>query len=394
MIQRAIQGKIEQLAGKFPVISLTGPRQSGKTTLLRKMFPQYRYESLEDPETQIYAESDARRFLGKNEKMIIDEIQRVPSLFSYIQSNVDQANISGHYIISGSQSFLLNQHISQSLAGRVAVFNLMPLSIRELNNYGTSVDNFEKYIFKGFYPRLYDRDIEPVDFFPNYIQTYVERDVRLLQNIHDLSLFIRFLKLCAGRIGQLLNLNSLANDCGISPNTAKSWISVLEASFVIFLLQPHHMNFNKRLVKMPKLYFLDVGLAASLLEIRSVQQVSTHYSRGALFENLILCELLKNRYNEGLRNNCYFWRDNKGVEIDCLIENGNDLTPIEIKSGSTFNEDFFKNLNYWRKLSSDQKETGFVIYGGNTSRETKYGKLVAWRELSNITGEEKRFDKF
>lgn len=384
MIQRAIQGKIEQLTEKFPVISLTGPRQSGKTTLLKKMLPHYRYESLEDPETRIYAESDARKFLGKNEKMIIDEIQRVPALFSFIQSNVDQANINGHYIISGSQSFLLNQQISQSLAGRVAVFNLMPLSIAELNKYGTEVNNFEEYLFKGFYPRLYDKDIEPVDFFPNYIQTYVERDVRLLQNIHDLSLFIRFLKLCAGRIGQLLNLNSLANDCGISPNTAKSWISVLEASFVIFLLQPHHVNFNKRLVKMPKLYFVDVGLASSLLEIRTEQQIPTHYLRGALFENLVLSEFLKNRYNAGFRNNCYFWRDNKGVEIDCLMETGNQLIPVEMKSGSTYNEDFFKNLNYWNKISGNQPENGFVVYGGNVSRETKYGKLVSWRALSDI----------
>lgn len=384
MIQRAIQGKIEQLTEKFPVISLTGPRQSGKTTLLKKMLPHYRYESLEDPETRIYAESDARKFLGKNEKMIIDEIQRVPALFSFIQSNVDQANINGHYIISGSQSFLLNQQISQSLAGRVAVFNLMPLSIAELNKFGTEVNSFEEYLFKGFYPRLYDKDIEPVDFFPNYIQTYVERDVRLLQNIHDLSLFIRFLKLCAGRIGQLLNLNSLANDCGISPNTAKSWISVLEASFVIFLLQPHHINFNKRLVKMPKLYFADVGLASSLLEIRTEQQIPTHYLRGALFENLVLSEFLKNRYNAGLRNNCYFWRDNKGVEIDCLMETGNQLIPVEMKSGSTYNEDFFKNLNYWNKISGNQPENGFVVYGGNVSRETKYGKLVSWRALSDI----------
>lgn len=384
MIQRAIQRKIEQMTRKFPVISLTGPRQSGKTTLLRKMFPQYRYESLEDPETRIFAESDARKFLGKNEKVIIDEIQRVPALFSYIQANTDQSEITGHYIISGSQSFLLNQQISQSLAGRVAVFNLMPFSIAELSKYGTEFDNFEKCIFKGFYPRLYDMDIEPVDFFPNYIQTYVERDVKLLQNIHDLSLFIRFLKLCAGRIGQLLNLNSLANDCGISPNTAKSWISVLEASFVIFLLQPHYVNFNKRLVKMPKLYFVDVGLASSLLEIRSEQQISTHYLRGALFENLILCEFLKNRYNAGLRNNCFFWRDNKGVEIDCLMGNGNKLIPIEMKSGSTYNEGFFKNLNYWNKLSSNKKENGFVIYSGNKSRDTKFGKLVTWRELSSI----------
>jgi len=239
-------------------------------------------------------------------------------------------------------------------------------------------------IYQGFFPRLYDRNIAPADFYPNYIQTYVERDVRLLQNIHDLTLFIRFLKLCAGRIGQLLNLNSLANDCGISPNTAKSWISILEASFIVFLLQPHYVNFNKRLVRMPKIYFTDTGLASSLLEIQSENQLNTHYLRGALFENFILSEFLKNRYNKGLRNNCYFWRDNKGVEIDCIIENGNRLTPVEIKSGSTFNQDFFRSLTYWNKIAENPKENAYVIYGGDISRDTNDGKLLTWKEINRI----------
>jgi hypothetical protein len=384
MIKRVIKDKIIQLAEKFPVISVTGPRQSGKTTLIKSIFPDYCYESLEDPDTRLFAINDPRKFLNMEKKMIIDEIQRAPELFSYMQSNTDKTTINGQFIISGSQSFLLNQHISQSLAGRVAILNLMPLSLFELMDHGIPVSGYEKLIYQGFYPRLYDRNIEPVDFYPNYIQTYIERDVRLLQNIHDLTLFIRFLKLCAGRIGQLLNINSLANDCGVSPNTAKSWVSVLEASFIIFLLQPHFKNFNKRLVKMPKLYFIDTGLASSLLEIQSENQLSTHYLRGALFENFIISEFIKTRLNHGLRNNCYFWRDNKGMEIDCIIESGNRLTPIEIKSGNTFNQDFFRNLNYWNKLSGNPVKSSYVIYGGDSYRDTKDGTLLSWKDNSEI----------
>jgi predicted AAA+ superfamily ATPase len=384
MIRRVIQDKINQLAEMFPVISVTGPRQSGKTTLIKSMFPDWRYESLEDPDTRLFAINDPRKFLEGEKKMIIDEIQRAPDLFSYIQSKTDKTNISGQFIISGSQSFLLNQHISQSLAGRVAILNLMPLSLPEIMEHGINVTGYEKLIYQGFYPRLYDRNIEPVDFYPNYIQTYLERDVRLLQNIHDLNIFVRFLKLCAGRTGQLLNLNSLANDCGVSPNTAKSWISVLEASYIIFLLQSHHENFNKRLVKMPKLFFIDTGLASSLLGIQSENQLNTHFLRGALFENFIISEFIKARFNNGLRNNCYFWRDNKGTEIDCIIENGDRLTPIEIKSANTFNQDFFKNLNYWNKLSGNSAENSYVIYGGETDRDTQEGFLLSWMNVSRV----------
>jgi predicted AAA+ superfamily ATPase len=384
MIERKLHEKLIQLVEKFPVVSVTGPRQSGKTTLLKTHFPDYHYETLEDPDTRLFAQSDPRRFLRSGEKMIIDEIQRVPELFSFIQSISDSSNMNGQYIISGSQSFLLNQHISQSLAGRVAILTLLPLSLTELQNHGLSVDNYEDYIYKGFYPRLYDKKIEPIDFYPNYIQTYIERDLRLLQNIQNLTLFIRFLKLCAGRIGQLLNMSSLANDCGISINTAKSWLSVLEASYVIILLQPHHINFNKRLVKMPKLFFYDTGLASSLLELHSANQLSTYYLRGALFENFILAELLKNRFNAGFKNNCFFWRDNKGNEVDCLIDDGIKLTPIEIKSGHTFNQEFFKNINYWNKISGNSIENAFIIYGGAISRKTQNGMLLAWKDMHVI----------
>ncbi len=378
MIKRLLEDKIVQLAEKFPVVSVTGPRQSGKTTLIRSIFPEYRYEVLEEPDTMLLAKRDPRKFLESGPRMIIDEIQRVPELFSYIQTLTDKTNIAGHFIISGSQSFLLNQHISQSLAGRVAMLNLLPFSLEELKDQLPEITDFESYMFKGSYPRIYDKEIAPADFYPNYIQTYIERDVRLIQNIQDLTLFIRFIKLCAGRVGQLLNLSSLANDCGISVNTAKAWISLLEASFIVFLLQPHYINFNKRLVKMPKLYFFDTGLASSLLEIQSENQLFSHYLKGSLFENLVLTELIKNRFNRGLKSNFYFWRDNKGNEIDCIVESSKGLIPIEIKSGSTFNLDFFKSLNYWNKLSGNSGENSYVIYGGDTNRVMKEGKLLSW----------------
>lgn len=376
-----MENKIIQLAGKYPVVSVTGPRQSGKTTLIRSVFPEYRYEVLEDPDTMLLAKDDPRKFLESAPRMIIDEIQRVPELFSYVQTLTDKSDISGQFIISGSQSFLLNQRISQSLAGRVAILHLLPFSFQELENQIEATKNFESYLFRGSYPRIYDKSIAPVDFYPHYIQTYLERDVRLIQNIQDLTGFIRFVKLCAGRIGQLLNLSSLANDCGISVNTAKSWISLLEASFIIFLLRPHHRNFNKRLVKMPKLYFFDTGLASSLLEIQSEDQLFSHYLKGYLFENLVIAELVKNRFNNGLKSNCYFWRDNKGNEIDCVVESINGLVPVEIKSGSTFTHEFFRNLNYWNKLSGNPVENSYVIYGGDNDRNTGNGKLLSWKNF-------------
>jgi uncharacterized protein len=385
MIKRILEEKLRLLIGKFPVVSVTGPRQSGKTTLIRSTFPDYLYKSLEEPDTLLFAKTDPRKFLALSKTMIIDEVQRVPEIFSYIQTITDISGLSGQFIISGSQSFLLNQHISQSLAGRVAILNLLPLSHAELLNHKFHFDTYEQLIFQGFYPRLYDKQIEPTDFYPGYIQTYLERDLRLLQNIHDLSLFVRFLKLCAARTGQLLNMSSLANDCGISVNTAKAWISLLETSYIIFLLQPHFKNFNKRLVKMPKMYFFDTGLASSLLEIQSAGQLTTHYIKGALFENFIISEIIKQRFSRGLRSNCFFWRDSKGNEIDCIIENADRLLAVEIKSGSTFSSVFFKNLNYWNSISGNTAGDSFLIYGGDTIRETRDGKLLSWKSfLSEI----------
>jgi predicted AAA+ superfamily ATPase len=381
MIKRNLKDKLFQLAEKFPIVSVTGPRQSGKTTLIRSVFPDYSYENLEDPETRLLAQNDPKSFLNLSERMIIDEIQRVPELFSYLQTVTDNQNVEGQFIISGSQSFLLNENISQSLAGRVAILNLLPFSYEELKFGNIRISETVDLLFQGFYPRLYDKGIAPEDFYPNYIQTYIERDVRQLKNIQDLNLFVRFMKFCAGRTGQLLNLSSLANDTGISVNTAKSWISLLETSFIIYLLQPHHKNFNKRLVKMPKLYFFDTGLVSSLLEIQSSKQLSTHYLYGAIFENFIISELLKDRFHRGLRSNLYFWRDHKGVEIDCIIEQGDKLIALEIKSAKTYSESFFKNIAYLEKISDREIYQSVVIYGGDRSISTKRGELCSWKEI-------------
>jgi len=384
MIRRDLESKLLELADKFPVVSVTGPRQSGKTTLLRFSFPGYTYTSLEDPDTRIVASEDPRSFLGRSDKMIIDEIQRVPELFSYIQTITDQTGISGQFIISGSQSFLLNKDIAQSLAGRVAVLRLLPFGYSELRAADIDFGSYEQVIFKGFYPRIYDKGIDPADFFPSYIQTYIERDVRLLQNIRDLNLFVRFMKLCAGRTGQLLNMNSLANDTGVSINTIKSWISVLEASFIIFLLQPHHKNYNKRLVKMPKLFFFDTGLACSLLDIETVSQLKTHYLSGGLFENFVISELIKSRYHRGLRNNCYFWRDHKGNEVDCLLEKAQILIPVEIKSARTYTKKLFESLRYWDKISGKDRNEKFLICGGDIDNLVEDYRIISWKNLNQF----------
>jgi predicted AAA+ superfamily ATPase len=385
MIKREISQKILDLSEKFPVITVTGPRQSGKTTLLKKLFGDLFYASLENPETRMFAIQDPKNFLSQYANGgIIDEAQLVPELFSYIQGIVDQSGKTGQFILSGSQSFLLHDRISQSLAGRTAIFRLLPFSFSELRKAGQLLPSYEANIFHGFFPRLYDKKIDPPDFYPNYIQTYLERDVRSLQNIHDLNLFVRFLGLCAGRVGQLLDYTSLANDCGVSYNTVKAWISVLEASYILFLLQPHHNNFSKRLVKRPKLYFYDTGLCCSLLRIEKVSQLDNHYLKGSLFENLILSEFLKRRYNQGKASNLYFWRDHRGMEVDLIIEHVNGLTPVEIKSGKTWNRDFFMNLEKWNGYSGNLPENSHVVYGGDDNFKNSWGTIHSWNSIDDI----------
>ena len=381
MIERTLASKVTSLAQKFQVITLTGPRQSGKTTLVRATFPDLPYVSLEEPDIRQIALTDPRGFLSNYPNgVILDEIQNTPELFSYIQRVVDE-NRQIQFILTGSSNFLLMEKISQTLAGRTAVLHLLPFSLQELEPLA---DSYENLIFKGQYPRIYDRTIPPTDFYPSYIQTYVDRDVRMIKNIGDINAFIQFTQLCAGRIGQPLNNASLANDAGISPNTAKSWLSILESSYILYLLQPYHRNFNKRLIKSPKLYFYDTGVACSLLGIREQEQVNLHYMKGSLFENLILNEFIKRSFNRG--ENClpYYWQDNHGKEIDCLLVNGEKVTAVEIKSGKTISTSYFENLNYWRSLAALPKNQEYVVYGGEQSMQTSAGTLISWKNLDRI----------
>ncbi len=329
-IPREAEARLQHFASGYPVVVVTGPRQSGKSTLVRHAFPEHRYVSLEDLDQREFAESDPRGFLNQfTEGAILDEVQRCPALFSYLQTRVDELNRPGEFILTGSQQFGLLSGITQSLASRAALLTLLP---------GKISGKLDKILFDGAFPPIFDRGLEPHPWYGNYVRTYLERDVRQLINVQDIGTFQRFLKLCAGRTGQLLNLSSLANDCGITHNTAKAWISVLEASYIVHLLPPHHRNFNKRLVKTPKLYFLDTGLAIWLLGIQNIDQLATHVQRGALFETWVISELLKARYNAGEASNLYFWRDRSGHEVDLLVDHGIHLSPLEIKSGQTIRE--------------------------------------------------------
>lgn len=385
MITRILTKKLLLSARTFPIVSVIGPRQSGKTTIVKTAFPNKEYISLEEPDIREYALTDPRGFLSDYPKgAILDEIQRAPQLFSYLQTIVDNKNKPGLFILTGSQNFLMQENISQTLAGRTSILKLLPLALSELKETPFLCDNYEEYLFKGFYPRLYGKKINPRDWYLNYIQTYVERDLRLIKNVTDLSAFQTFVKMCAARTGQLLNLSSLANDCGITHNTAKSWLSILESSFIIFLLRPHHKNFNKRLVKMPKIYFFDPGLACSLLGIENQKQLASHYLKGMLFETLLLSELMKHRYNNGLKSIYYFWRDKTGYEIDCIIESADKLIPVEIKSGKTASEEYFKNLNYWNKLAGKNPADSYMIYGGDKPQKRSTGNLLSWKNLKPL----------
>jgi predicted AAA+ superfamily ATPase len=380
MISRILQSKIAEYFNYFPVITLTGPRQSGKTTLLKHLFKDFPYLSLETPDVLARAEEDPKLFLEKYKNgVILDEVQRVPALFSYIQTIVDEFP-DRKFVLSGSQNFLMLEKVSQTLAGRTAVLKLLPFSLEELKNTTFEPQNVNTFILKGGYPRLYDKKIPPSVYYPNYLQTYIERDVRSIQNIENLSLFTKFLQLCAGRVGQLLNMSALATEMGISVNTAKNWLSVLEAGFVVYTLQPYHKNYNKRLVKTPKLYFYDTGLASFLLNIKTEEMLETHYAKGSLFENMVINEYVKHAYNQGEIPHLYFWRDNHGVEIDLLVAQDDQLLPIEIKAGTTYHKDFFKNLTTFNQFSQDGGTRNTVIYAGDTTEQVSKGKLVSWRE--------------
>lgn len=377
MIQRQITSKIHELAAKFPIVTLTGPRQSGKSTLLRHMFPDYKYVSLENLDMREFAISDPRGFLQTyNTHTIIDEAQYAPKLFSYLQTHVDLAETSGMYMLAGSQNFQLLQSINQSLAGRTAILKLLPFSRRELHNANMLPPNLNRQIFTGFYPRIYDKNIHPADYYPAYIQTYVERDVRTVLKVTDLNKFVKFIRLCAGRIGQILNLTALANETGISASTADGWLSVLEASYICYRLEPNFNNFNKRIVKSPKLYFHDTGLACSLLGLTSEEQIETFYMRGALLENLVINQFVKNALNSGINPDLTYWRDSQGHEIDLVSTTGDEMNAYEIKSSATFHKDFFKNLTMWGGISATPPQRLNVIYCGNDALHTSMGNVI------------------
>lgn len=375
-VDRQLKKNILEMFKKFPVISITGPRQSGKTTFIRNTFPDFEYINLERLDILSLIKEDPIGFLSSRpHPVIFDEAQKYPELFSFIQVISDQRRTAGQYILLGSQSFLLNEHINQTLAGRISINKLLPFDVTEISNF--SEINVNELIWKGGYPRIYDFEIPPEDFYPSYIQTYIERDIRTLKNIGDLHAFATFTGLCAGRIGQLLNLSSIANDAGVSVNTAKSWISILEASYIITLLRPYYKNVNKRLIKSPKLYFVDTGLACSLLRINTPEMINTHYLKGSLFENLIISDLIKQIEHRGRNVKLYFWRESNGVEIDCIIEKDADpLMSLEIKAGQSYNKDYVQNLKAFRKLGLN--EQSFLIYQGDQYGKINDAELIPW----------------
>ena len=385
MIDRQLTRVLQDLAGQYPVVAVTGPRQSGKTTLVQAAFVEHEYVLLEDPDQRAFALEDPRRFLEAHEgPVILDEVHRVPELFSYLQGRIDENPRPGRFVLTGSNNFLLHEGISQSLAGRVALLTLLPFSLGELKGYEPVAAGLEANLHTGFYPRIHEKGLSPSRWYAGYVDTYLERDVRRLLNVSDLGRFQLFLRHCAARAGQLVNLSSLGNDCGITFNTARSWLSVLEASYVIRLLRPFHTNFGKRLVKAPKLHFLDPGLLSYLLEIDSPRELLTHSSRGAVFETLVFAELLKARLNAGLPERLYFWRDYAGHEVDFVWGTAASAMAIEAKSGKTITRDSFKGLRYWASLHGTNAPDGIVVYGGDESHQRRAGRVLSWRDLPTI----------
>lgn len=383
MIRRVAEEKLRALAATFKAVALTGPRQSGKTTLSKAVFQNKPYVSLENADNRAFALQDPRGFLSSYPNgAILDEVQRTPDLFSYLQEIIDNSTQKGQFVLTGSNNFLLQQSITQSLAGRVAHLFLLPFSVSELTQIDQLPATDNDLLLTGFYPPIYDQQIPPTDWCLNYIRTYVERDVRQLKNITDLLVFERFMGLLAGRCGQELNLSALSVEAGVDVKTVQAWVGVLESSFIIFLLKPHYQNFNKTIVKRPKLYFYDTGLVCSLLRITQPDQLVNHPLRGALFETMVIAELVKQRTNAGLPINLFYWRDKTGHEVDIIVDEAGKLTPIEIKSGQTVQPEFFKNLTFWNKLSGSQE--GYVLYGGHQTQQRSNGITVMdWREMVN-----------
>jgi len=388
MIKRDITERVKSIAKRIPIITITGPRQSGKTTLVKNVFPDYKYISLESPDNLDFAINDPKGFLNTyGQKLIIDEAQYAPKLFSYIQTIVDEIKDNGLYILTGSQNFLLSEKISQSLSGRVIILNLLSLSNNEIKKTAFRIKDLPELIVKGLYPRLYDSDISYTDWYPSYIQTYLERDVRNILNVGDINSFRKFLRVCAGRSGQVISLSKIGNDIGVSYQTVKKWLSVLEQSFIVYFLQPLYENFNKRIIKSPKLYFYDTGLVCSLLGINTPEAYNVHNLKGNIFETFIISEILKYKYNFGLTNDFYFWKDSSENEIDLVITEGNNYKAVEIKAGETIKSDFFKTLFFWNKLNPNTNTELNLIYGGSENQKRENVNIYDWKSCTDIFGE-------
>ena len=384
MYPRELATELENLAKGYPVVTITGPRQSGKTTLAQSTFPKMPYVNLEVPDTRNLAINDPRGFLDKYpDGAILDEIQRAPDLLSYIQDIVDRRDQPGMFILTGSHQLELSQAITQSLAGRTALLSLLPMSIRELESVGLRM-TLEEHLIKGGFPRIYKKSLNPTVAYRNYFQTYVERDLRQLIHVKDLDQFQRFVRLCAARVGSLVNMESLGNDVGVSSHTIKHWLSILEASYIIIQLRPYHENFGKRLIKSPKIYFTDVGLACYLLGIETPGQVDLDRLKGSLVENLVLLEIMKARLNQGLDPNLYYFRDAHGNEVDLIYQIGRDLIPIEIKSGRTFQRQFLKGLNFFKALAKERCKGGYLIYAGKEEQSVESFKLLHYQKAARI----------
>ena len=383
MITRIAKEKLINLAKTFKCVAVTGARQSGKTTLVKEVFSTKPYVSLENIDTRQFATEDPRGFLSSYPNgAVLDEVQRCPELFSYLQEILDNSSEKGLYILTGSNNFLLQENITQSLAGRVGFLNLLPFSIQELEDNSLIFSTIEEQILNGFYPPIYDQKIPFSDWCPNYIRTYIERDVRQIKNVTDLIVFERFIKLLAGRTGQEFNASSLSVETGVDVKTIQSWVGILESSFIIYLLKPHYNNFKKTIVKRPKIYFYDTALVCSLLGIRTISHLETHPAKGAIFETMVVTEFVKNRTNKGLPINLYYWRDKAGHEIDLIIDNEEVLLPIEIKSGKTINSDFFKNLDYFKKITGFQNS--LLVYNGELGQKRSNGtEVINWKDISN-----------
>jgi predicted AAA+ superfamily ATPase len=379
---RTIKKAMDIYLGKYPILVLTGPRQSGKTTFLKNEFPNYTYINLENLDNRTYALNDPNGFLAEHGNFVIfDEAQRAPELFSYLQTKVDNDKIMGQYILSGSQNFHLMRNISQSLAGRVALFKLLPFDNLEMEDAEWLNDDYAVNLQRGFYPAIYDRDIPSKVFYSNYVQTYVERDLTELIQVKNLKQFRNFITLCAARVGQLLNLNSLANECGISQPTAKSWISVLETSYILYQLQPFHSNINKRMTKNSKLYFYDTGLVCFLLKINDAASLKTSAYKGSLFENFIINEYIKQQYHQHLLLDFWFWRDAVGHEVDFIWQNTEKLNLVEIKASETIITDMFKGLSYMNKFMPDLIESKTIVHTGLFNQNRTAGEVLSWKKI-------------